>query len=121
MTNLCDVRVVGIKNKKYAVTWNNHITGLSVFDAKVHILLKMILADAKSNEVGIILSDNNVLWLSTCLLDTLKYDTLVEYLRRVARVVNEKQILGAIFDNTNDIDVFTKRLEQKYIWHVLKQ
>ena len=121
MNNLCDVRVVGIKNVKYAVTWNNHITGLSVFDAKVHILLKMILDNVKSNEVGIILSDNNVLWLSACLLDTLKYDTLTEYIRRVASIHSEKQILGAIFDNTNDVDVFTKRLEQKYIWHVLKQ
>jgi hypothetical protein len=118
MADLCDVRIVG---KKYAVTWNKHITGLSVYNAKVHLLLHMILDNVKSNDVGIILSDNNVLWLSTTLLATLRYDTLTEYLERVARVYDETQILGAIFDNQNDVDVFTKRLEQKYIWHILKK
>ena len=122
MTDLCDVRLVGKKYAvKYAVTWNKHITGLSVYNAKVHLLLHMILDNVKSNDVGIILSDNNVLWLSTTLLATLRYDTLTEYLERVARVYNETQILGAIFDNTNDVEVFTKRLEQKYIWHVLSK
>lgn len=121
MTDLCEVRIVGNKSKKYAVTWNKHITGLDVYSPKVHILLKMILDDVKSYEVGIILSDNNVLWLSSLLLRTLAYNTLTEYLERVARVYDETQILGAIFDNTNDVDVFTKRLEQKYIWHILKK
>lgn len=121
MTDLCDVRIVGNKSKKYAVTWNTHITGLDVYSPKVHLLLKMILDDVKSYEVGIILSDNNVLWLSSLLLRTLAYNTLTEYLERVARVNDETQILGAIFDNTNDVDVFTKRLEQKYIWHILKK
>jgi hypothetical protein len=121
MTALCDVRIVGNKSKKYAVTWNKHITGLDVYSPKVHILLKMILDDVKSYEVGIILSDNNVLWLSSLLLRTLAYNTLTEYLERVARVYDETQILGAVFDNTNDVDVFTKRLEQKYIWHILKK
>ena len=121
MTDLCEVRIVGNKSKKYAVTWNKHITGLDVYSPKVHILLKMILDDVKSYEVGIILSDNNVLWLSSYLRSTLRYDTLKEYLWRVARVYDETQILGAIFDNTNDVDVFTKRLEQKYIWHILKK
>ena len=116
MTDLCNVRIVGNKSKKYAVTWNKHITGLDVYSPKVHLLLKMILDDVKSYEVGIILSDNNVLWLSSYLRSTLRYDTLKEYLGRVART----QILGAIFDNQNDVDVFTKRLEQKYIWHILK-
>jgi len=118
MTNLCEVRVVGYK---YAVTWNKHIAGLSVYSPKVHLLLNMILDNVKSNEVGIILSDNNVLWLSASLLATLRYEALTEYLERVARVYNETQILGAIFDNTHDVDVFTKRLEQKYIWHVLSK
>ena len=121
MTDLCEVRIVGNKSKKYAVTWNKHMTGLDVYSPKVHILLKMILDDVKSYEVGIILSDNNVWWLSSYLRSTLRYDTLKEYLWRVARVYDETQILGAIFDNTNDVDVFTKRLEQKYIWHILKK
>lgn len=121
MTDLCEVRIVGNKSKKYAVTWNKHMTGLDVYSPKVHILLKMILDDVKSYEVGIILSDNNVLWLSSFLRSTLRYDTLKEYLWRVARVYDETQILGAIFDNTDDVDVFTKRLEQKYIWHILKK
>ena len=121
MTDLCEVRIVGNKSKKYAVTWNKHITGLDVYSPKVHLLLKMILDDVKSYEVGIILSDNNVWWLSSYLRSTLRYDTLKEYLWRVARVYDETQILGAIFDNTNDVDVFTKRLEQKYIWHILKK
>jgi hypothetical protein len=112
---------VGNKSKKYAVTWNTHITGLDVYSPKVHLLLKMILDNVKSNDVGIILSDNNVLWLSTTLLATLSYDTLTEYIERVAGVYNETQILGAIFDNTTDVDVFTNRLEQKYIWHVLSK
>ena len=121
MTDLCEVRIVGNKSKKYAVTWNKHMTGLDVYSPKVHLLLKMILDDVKSYEVGIILSDNNVWWLSSYLRSTLRYDTLKEYLWRVARVYDETQILGAIFDNTNDVDVFTKRLEQKYIWHILKK
>ena len=121
MTDLCEVRIVGNKSKKYAVTWNKHITGLDVYSPKVHLLLKMILDDVKSYEVGIILSDNNVLWLSSYLRSTLRYDTLKEYLGRVARVYDETQILGAIFDNTDDVDAFTKRLEQKYIWHVLSK
>ena len=121
MTDLCDVRIVGNKSKKYAVTWNKHMTGLDVYSPKVHILLKMILDDVKSYEVGIILSDNNVFWLSSFLRSTLNDNTLKEYLWRVARVYDETQILGAIFDNTNDVDVFTKRLEQKYIWHILKK
>ena len=121
MTDLCEVRIVGNKSKKYAVTWNKHITGLDVYSPKVHLLLKMILDDVKSYEVGIILSDNNVWWLSSYLRSTLRYDTLKEYLWRVARVYDETQILGAIFDNTDDVDAFTKRLEQKYIWHILKK
>ena len=121
ITDLCEVRIVGNKSKKYAVTWNKHMTGLDVYSPKVHILLKMILDDVKSYEVGIILSDNNVFWLSSYLRSTLNDNTLKEYLWRVARVYDETQILGAIFDNTNDVDVFTKRLEQKYIWHILKK
>lgn len=121
MTDLCEVRIVGNKSKKYAVTWNKHMTGLDVYSPKVHLLLKMILDDVKSYEVGIILSDNNVWWLSSYLRSTLRYDTLKEYLWRVARVYDETQILGAIFDNTDDVDAFTKRLEQKYIWHILKK
>lgn len=118
MNNLCEVQVVG---KKYAVTWNKKIAGLSVYSPKVHLLLNMILDNAKSTDVGIILSDNNVLWLSTTLLATLRYNTLTEYLERVASIYDEAQILGAIFDNTTDVEVFTKRLEQKYIWHVLSK
>ena len=118
MTDLCVVRLVG---KKYEVTWNRNITGLSTYSHKVYLLLEMILADVKSNEVGIILSETNVLWLSSHLLAILRYDTLTEYLVAVGRVCNESQILGAIFDNQNDVDIFTKRLEQKYIWHILKK
>lgn len=55
-TNLCDVEKIG---KKYSVTWNKHITGLSVYSVKSTILLNMILKDAKSFDIGIILSDNN--------------------------------------------------------------
>lgn len=114
--SLCEVLKVG---EKYSVTWNKRMNGLNVFSPKVKLLFEMIVTDAKSNEIGIVLSDNNVLWVSS-LIFTTGIDELVDVVRRTGNVYNESQIQGAIFDNTDDVELFTNRLEQKYIWHVLK-
>jgi hypothetical protein len=116
--NLCDVKQI---KDKYAVTWNKHITGLSVYSEKTRILIDMIAKDSKSNEVGIILSTGNVLWLSFTLLATLDLTTILEYIRRCGDVKDPREIEGAIFDNMDDVERFTKRLEQKYIWYILKR
>jgi hypothetical protein len=118
-TNLCDVNTA-IKGK-YAVTWNKHITGLSVYNEKAYILLDMIVKDSKSYEVGIMLSSGHVLWLSCTLLSTLDIRTLAEYVRRCGNIIDPNQIEGAVFDNIEDVSNFTKKLEQKYIWHILKK
>lgn len=117
-TNLCEV--VPIKNR-YSVTWNKHITGLSVYSDKTTILLDMIIRDSKSWEVGIHLSNGYVLWLSCTLLATLDTGLLVEHLQRTCNVKHPDEITGAVFDNMDDVEIFTKRLEEKYIWHLLKQ
>jgi hypothetical protein len=117
-SNLCDVQQ--IKNR-YSVTWNKHIAGLSLYSDKVVILLDMIIRDSKSWEIGIQLSSGHVLWMSSTLLATLDTMLLTEYVQQVGQVKNHDQITGAVFDNMDDVDTFTKRLEQKYIWHVLKQ
>ena len=33
----------------------------------------------------------------------------------------EKYINGVVFDNIEDVETFANRLEQKYIWYILKQ
>ena len=116
--NLCEV--VATKGR-YSVTWNKHITGLSVYSDKTTILLDMIIRDSKSWEVGIHLSSGYVLWMSCTLLATLDTDLLAEHLQRACNVKHPDEITGAVFDNMDDVEIFTKRLEQKYIWHVLKQ
>ena len=118
-TSLCDVNVT-VKGK-YVITWNKHITGLSVYSEKVNILIDMIANDSKSNEVGILLNTGHVLWLSFSLLATLDSQVLAEYIRRCGQVKDYREIEGVIFDNTNDVDTFVDRLEKKYIIHVLKQ
>lgn len=116
--NLCDVKQI---KDKYSVTWNKHITGLSVYSEKTHVLIDMIAKDSKSYEVGIILSTGYVLWLSFTLLATLDSKTIVEYIVRCGDVKDPREIEGAVFDNMDDVERFTKRLEQKYIWHILKK
>jgi hypothetical protein len=54
-------------------------------------------------------------------LATLNTTVLAEYLFKVGRVGNADQILGAVFDNMEDVELFTDRLEKKYIVHLLKQ
>ncbi len=117
-TNLCNVEQIG---KKYSVTWNEHITGLSLYSDKVPILLDMITKDAKSWDVGVVLSNGYVMWLSCTLLATLNTSVLAEYLHKVGRVENADQILGAVFDNMDDVNMFTDRLEKKYIVYLLKK
>lgn len=117
-TDLCEVDK--IKNK-YSVTWNKHITGLSVYNVKAQILLDMILKDSKSNEVGILLSNGHVLWLSFALIKTLNLQDLADYIVRCGSVTGPNDIEGAVFDNMIDVETFADRLEKKYIIHVLKQ
>jgi hypothetical protein len=116
--NLCDVKQI---KGKYSVTWNKHITGLSVYSEKAHILIDMIAKDSKSWDIGIILSTGHVLWLSSTLLATLDLQVILEYIRRCGDIKDPREIEGAVFDNIDDVELFTKRLEQKYIWHVLKK
>ena len=118
-TNLCEVNTV-VKGK-YVVTWNKHITGLDVYSEKVFILLDMIVRDMKGWEVGIMLTNGYVMWLSRELIMTLNIDTIVDYVFRIGIVKDHREIAGVIFDNTNDVDTFVDRLEKKYIIHVLKQ
>lgn len=117
-TNICDVEKVG---KKYSVTWGKYITGLSVYNEKAYILLDMIVKDAKSYEVGIMLSSGHVLWMSCTLLATLDIQTLAEYVRKCGNIIDPNQIEGAVFDNIDDVELFTDRLEKKYIVHLLKK
>lgn len=116
-TKLCDV--VEIKGR-YQVTWGKHITGLDVYSEKVIILFNMIVKDMKGWNVGIMLSNGYVLWLSGTLIATLDFDTIVEYLFKVGRVKDDREIAGVIFDNPDDAETFIDRLEKKYIVHILK-
>jgi hypothetical protein len=117
-TNLCRVEEI---NGKYQVTWNTHITGLDVYSEKLYTLVQMIANDAKSYEVGIMLSSGYVLWLSYTLLATSNSQDLIECIRRSGNVKDHREILGAVFDNMEDVETFADRLEKKYIVHVLKQ
>lgn len=115
--DLCEVEQI---KGKYAVTWNKHITGLSVYDQKVSILFDMIVKDSKSFEIGIMLSTGHVLWISSATLLTLTMQDLVDYVIRCGSVQSPREIEGVIFDNIVDVETFANRLEQKYIVHVLK-
>ncbi len=117
-TNLCEVKQIG---KKYAVTWNKHITGLSVYHEKAGILLDMIARDTKSIEVGIILSNSYVVWVSQSALYQMPITALKDYVARVGNINHADQIEGAVFDNMDDVESFTDNLEKKYIWYTLKQ
>ena len=117
-TDLCEVQQF---KDKYQVTWNKRITGLDVYSEKVYTLVEMIANDAKSWEVGIVLTSGYVLWLSSTLLATSTAQDLIECIRRSGNVKDHREIIGAVFDNTNDVDTFVDRLEKKYIVHVLKQ
>ena len=57
-TDLCELEVT--KNK-FKVTWNKHITGLDVYSEKLFVLIEMIANDAKSWEIGIVLTNGYVL------------------------------------------------------------
>lgn len=116
-TDLCKIEKI---KDRYQVTWNEHITGLNVYHEKLPILLDMIIKDAKSNEIGIVLTAGYVLWTNAMLLSTLNYDTICEYIQRVGSVRDQSEVLGAIFDNVEDVETFVDRLEKKYIWHQLK-
>ena len=45
----------------------------------------------------------------------------MECVRRSGDVKDYREILGAVFDNMDDVETFVDRLEKKYIVHVLKQ
>ena len=117
-TNLCELEVIA---GKYKVTWNNHITGLDVYSEKLFVLIDMIANDSKSWEIGIVLTNGYVLWLSSTFLATSTSKDLVECIRRSGNVKDPREILGAVFDNMDDVETFTDRLEKKYIVHILKQ
>lgn len=117
-TDLC--KVEQIKNR-YKVTWNEHITGLDVYSEKLFVLIDMIANDSKSWEIGIVLTNGYVLWLSSTLLATSNSQDLIECIRRSGNVKDHREILGAVFDNMEDVERFADRLEKKYIVHVLKQ
>lgn len=117
-TNLCQVEKI---KDRYKVTWNEHLTGLNVYSEKVPVLIDMIANNCKSWEIGIVLTNGYVLWLSPTLLARSNSQDLIECIRHSGNIKDYREILGAVFDNMEDVDTFTKRLEQKYIWHVLKK
>lgn len=117
-TDLCDVEEI---KGKYAITWGRHISGLDVYSEKVYLLMEMIVQDAHSWDVGVMLTDGCVLWLSNTLLATLDTRTIVDYLVRVGRVTDHNQIKGVVFDNPQDVETFVDRLEKKYIVYLLKK
>lgn len=117
-TDLCELEVIA---GKYKVTWNKHITGLDVYSEKLFVLVDMIANDSKSWEIGIVLTNGYVLWLSSTLLATSNSQDLMECIRRSGNVKDQREILGAVFDNMEDVETFATRLEKKYIVHVLKQ
>jgi hypothetical protein len=67
------------------------------------------------------LNTGHVLWLSFALLATVDSQVLAEYIRRCGQVKDHREIEGAIFDNTGDVDLFVDRLEKKYIVYLLKK
>lgn len=117
-TNLCDVEKI---KGKYAVTWGSHISGLDVYSEKVYLLMDMIVQDARSWDIGVMLTNGYVLWLSKTLIATLDNRTIVDYLVRVGKVTDHNQIKGAVFDNPEDVETFVDRLEKKYIVYLLKK
>lgn len=117
-TDLCELEV--ISNGKYKVTWNKHITGLDVYSEKLYTLVEMIANDSKSWEIGIVLTNGYVLWLSSTLLATSTSQDLMECIRRSGDIKDPREVLGAVFDNMEDVETFVDRLEKKYIVHILK-
>lgn len=119
-TDLCNVEQI---KDKYQVTWNNNITGLRLYSDKVPVLMDMIANGSKSNEIGVVLSTGYVVWLSSALKASVNTDgdRIAEVVRHIGNVKNPSEILGAVFDNMDDVETFVKWLEQKYIVHVLKQ
>lgn len=118
-TMLCDV--LQISKGKYAVTWNKNVSGLSTYHGKVGLLLDTIKNDSNSLEVGIILSRGYVVWIGRFVLYNMTKDEFFEYLVKVSGIRDPREIEGAIFDNINDVGKFVNQLEQKYIWHTLKE
>ncbi len=117
-TNLCELEIIA---GKYKVTWNKHITGLDVYSEKLYTLIEMIANDSKSWEIGIVLTNGYVLWLSSTLLATSTSQDLMEFIRRSSDIKDPREVLGAVFDNMEDVETFADRLEKKYIVHILKQ
>jgi len=119
-TDLCKLEVI---KDRYKVTWNEHITGLSLYSDKVPVLMNMIANDCKSWEIGVVLTSGYVLWLSSSLLHSVNMngERIAEFVRHSGQVKDYREILGAIFDNMEDVETFANRLEQKYIWHTLKK
>ena len=117
-TDLCDIEEI---KGRYQVTWGRHMTSLDVFSEKIFILFDMIVKDMKSWDVGILLSNGHVLWLSSRLIATLDRQTIIEYVRRCGHISDPNQIKGAVFDNIDDADTFVDRLEKKYIVYLLKK
>lgn len=117
-TDLCDLEII---KGKYQVTWGRRITSLDVFSEKIFILFDMIVKDMKSWDVGIMLSNGYVLWLSGTLIATLDRQTIIEYVRRCGHISDPNQVQGAIFDNVIDAEMFVDRLEKKYVVYLLKK
>lgn len=118
--NLCELDIIG---NRYKVTWGKHISGLDVFSDKFTILFNMMTKDAQSFEIGLLL-EKQILWISSQMLYTLTEDKLAEYVLQMCHsrsTMINPTIFGVIFDNMNDVNVFTDRLEKRYIWKELKR
>ena len=46
---------------------------------------------------------------------------MTEFIVRAGRVKSHDEIVGAVFDNLDDVETFVDRLEKKYIVHLLKK
>ena len=68
-----------------------------------------------------VLSSGYILWINNATISTLNTDDLVGYIRHCGHVKDYREILGAVFDNMDDVELFVDRLEKKYIWKVLKE
>lgn len=117
-TDLCDVNEI---EDKYQVTWGRHVTGLKMFSSKVNILLDMIVNNSKSSQIGIVLNTGYVIWMSYSLRATMDMHDMAEFIVRAGRVKSHDEIVGAVFDNLDDVETFVDRLEKKYIVHLLKK